>query len=221
MPTSKRDSNGVYVALLRGINVGGNNIVSMKALKESFDRLGFEDVRTYINSGNVLFRATDADARKLEERIDRMLAHAHGLKGRTVVRSETEMARLVKTIEDEWKPDPDWKYNVIFLRHTLDPKAVLKDIALKPDVERVVCCPGTLLWSARASSMTRSAMLKLSSRPIYQEMTVRNVNTTKKILQLMERMKSTPDTARPHDRTAARRLTRAAGGRAPRKATRP
>src|SRR5919198_6276780 len=120
MAGSKRDSSGVYVALLRGVNVGGNNIVSMKALTASFERLGFHDVQTYINSGNVLFRAKDADPRELEDRIDRMLAREHGLKGKTVVRSTAEMARLVKTIDKEWKPDPAWKYNVIFLRHTLD-----------------------------------------------------------------------------------------------------
>jgi uncharacterized protein (DUF1697 family) len=190
MANSKRARSGVYVALLRGINVGGNNMVSMKSLKASFERLGFEDVQTYINSGNVLFRATEADARSVEEQIDGMLAREHGLKGRTVVRSDAEMARVVKTIEKEWKPDPDWKYNVIFLRHTLDPKRVVEGFELKPDIERVVCCPGTLLWSARTSSIGRTTMLKLSSRAIYQEMTVRNVNTTKKILELMQRMKS-------------------------------
>jgi uncharacterized protein (DUF1697 family) len=207
----------VYVALLRGINVGGNNMVSMKALKETFGTLGFGDVQTYINSGNVLFRARETDPRRLENRIDRMLLREHALKGKTVVRSEEEMARLVRRIDAAWKPDPEWRYNVIFLRHTLDPEAVVKDIALDPEVERVVCCPGTLLWSARVSSITRSAMLKLSSRPAYQQMTVRNVNTTKKILQLMDCMQSMPDTTDPGTRG---RLTRVAAGRAPRKAMR-
>ena len=45
----------VFVALLRGVNVGGNNIVSMRELKESFEELGFAQVSTYINSGNVIF----------------------------------------------------------------------------------------------------------------------------------------------------------------------
>jgi uncharacterized protein (DUF1697 family) len=193
MGAAERDSTGVCVALLRAINVGGNNIVSMKSLRESFERLGFDEVQTYINSGNVLFRARDGDARMLEDRIDRMLARRHGLKGKTVVRSHAEMARLVKTIVKEWKPDPEWRYNVIFLRHTLDPKSVLESLELKPEIERVVCCPGTLLWAARTSSLGRTAMLKLSSRPVYQEMTVRNVNTTKKILELMQRMKSDGD----------------------------
>ncbi len=178
----------VYIALLRGINVGGNNMVSMKALKATFERLGFTDVATYINSGNILFRTAETDARKIEGRIDRMLATEHGLKGKTVVRSLPEMARLQKTIVQKWKPDPQERNNVIFLRHTLDAKRVLDGIEIKPEIERVLCCPGTLLWSARPDGLTRSAMLKLGSRPIYQDMTARNVNTTMKVYELMRRM---------------------------------
>lgn len=187
---AQRSSAAVYVALLRGINVGGNNMVSMKALKESFDRLGFDEVRTYINSGNVLFRSKEQDPRRLEDRIDRMIGTEHGLKGKTVVRSDAEMTRLVKTIGKVWKPDPAWRYNVVFLRHTLEAKAVARGFEIKPDLERIVCCPGTLLWSARTSTIGRTTMLKLSSRPIYQDMTVRNVNTTRKILELMQKMAS-------------------------------
>ncbi len=63
----------VFVALLRGVNVGGNNIVNMKSLKASFENLGFKGVSTYINSGNILFRAKQSDARKLERKIEQML----------------------------------------------------------------------------------------------------------------------------------------------------
>ena len=177
-----------YVALLRGINVGGKNMVSMKSLKEHFERLGFRDVATYINSGNILFRTAEKDARKVEGKIDRMLTREFGLKGRTVVRSLPEMARLVKKINDTWKPDPGWRYNVVFLRHTIDSPSILDGIVPKPEIEQVVYCPGTLLWSARVDALTRSAMLKLGSRPIYQDMTVRNVNTTTKVCELMRRM---------------------------------
>jgi uncharacterized protein (DUF1697 family) len=178
----------VYVALLRGINVGGNNIVSMKALKDSFERLRFADVRTYINSGNVLFRSDERDSRKIEDRIDRMLARDYGLKGRTVVRTDSEMASLVRVIDKEWRPDPEWRWNVIFVRHTIDPKTAISAFEIKEDIERVVCCPGTLLWSAHAPSIARTAMMKLGRAPVYQEITIRNVNTTRKILELMRRM---------------------------------
>jgi uncharacterized protein (DUF1697 family) len=178
----------VFVALLRGVNVGGNNLVSMKALKESFEGLRFKDVATYINSGNILFRSADADPRRLEDRIDRMLLRRHGLSGRTVVRSLPEIARLVKKISATWTPDPAWRYNVIFLRHAIDSKRVLDGVALEPDLERVVYCPGALLWSARVSALSRTAMLKLVRQPIYKDMTIRNVNTTTKILHLMQAM---------------------------------
>ena len=78
----------------------------MTALKDSFERLGLEDVRTRINSGNVLFRSSATDARALERRIDRMLAGEHaGQQGR---REGAEMARVVKIIApgeagSEWK----------------------------------------------------------------------------------------------------------------------
>ena len=177
----------VYVALLRGINVGGNNLVSMATLKDRFERLGFKDVSTYINSGNVFFRSA-ADARKIETRIDRMLAREYGLTGKTVVRSQAEMAELMRTIEKTWKPASEWRRNVVFLRHTIDSEDVLAGISPKRDIERVVYCPGTLLWAARREALTRSAMLKLSSKPAYREMTVRNVNTARAIAERMQRM---------------------------------
>ena len=69
----------VYVALLRGVNVGGNNMISMGALRESFARLGFEKVASYINSGNIIFRTKENDARKLEKKIEQMLAKEYEL----------------------------------------------------------------------------------------------------------------------------------------------
>jgi uncharacterized protein (DUF1697 family) len=180
----------VYVALLRGINVGGKNVVSMKALKASFEGLRFQDVRTYINSGNVLFRAGEPDPRKLEDRIDRMLTAEYGLKGKTVVRTAAEMARLVKTIDKTWGADPEWRYNVAFLRHTIDSKRILEGVETRPEFESIVYCPGTLLWSARIDMPGRTAMFKVARESKDQEMTVRNVNTTRKLLELMRQMES-------------------------------
>lgn len=177
------------MALLRGINVGGNNIVAMKSLRASFEKLGFEDVSTYINSGNVLFRAKEKDPRKLETRIDRMLKREYDLTPATVVRSYAEMQRLQKSIARHWKTtDPDWRYNVMFLRHSIDSKGLLDELAVKPEIETVVYAPGTLLWRARVHDLTRTAMVKLASKPVYKQMTVRNLNTTNKVTELLERM---------------------------------
>ena len=179
----------VYVALLRGINVGGNNLVSMADLRASFTGLRFDDVASYINSGNILFRTKEKDARKLEKKIDAMLAKEHELPGRTVVRSRDEMARLVATIDREWKKvSDDWRYYVVFLRHEVDAESVLDSLTPRKDIEQVVYCPGTLLWRARIADLTRSGMQKLASLPLYKNVTIRNLNTTRKVFALMEKM---------------------------------
>ena len=181
-----RPAARAYVALLRGVNVGGRNGVSMPLLKRTFEQLGLQDVRTYINSGNVLFSASTASPPALERNIDRILARELRLPARTVVRSETEMDRLVATINQTLEPDPQWKDNVIFLRRHLNPKRVLTEFVLKSDIERVVTCPGTLLWSARTSALGRTAMMKFGRSRFYEDATVRSVATTRKIWQLMQ-----------------------------------
>jgi uncharacterized protein (DUF1697 family) len=180
--------NGVFVALLRGVNVGGKNMVSMRALKDSFEKLGFADVTTYINSGNIIFRSADADARKIEKRLERMMAEEYGLPCRVVVRSSAEMARLVASLPKDWDGNKAWRYNVIFLRHSIDSADLIRDLKPKPDIEQVAYRPGTLLWAAQVAHVTATTMLKLSSQKVYQDMTVRNLNTTKKLHELMSKM---------------------------------
>ncbi len=177
-----------YVALLRGINVGGNNMIGMSALRDSFSALGFKDVASYINSGNLLFKAKEADARKLETRIERMLAADYKVPCKVVIRSAGEMARLVKSLPKDWNDDKDWRYNVVFLRHTIDSKAIVDGLNATPDLEKVSYLPGTLLWSAKVQNVTKTAMIKMSTRKVFQDMTVRNLNTTKKLHELMQKM---------------------------------
>lgn len=190
MPRRSTRPETIFVALLRGVNVGGQNLLSMSALKASFEKLGFHEVTTYINSGNILFKTAETDARKLERKIERMLARDYQLKCKVVVRSFAEIARLMENLPARWNGDKSRKYNVIFLRHSIDSEKVLEDLAPKPWIETVIYRPGTLLWSARISDLNRSSMLKLSSQKIYQEMTLRNPNTTRKLFELMKTMAS-------------------------------
>lgn len=178
----------VFVALLRGVNVGGNNMISMGSLKKSFEAMGFTQVVTYINSGNIIFTTKEADARKLEVRLEQMLLKEYRLDSKVVIRNLPEMAKLVKSLPDSWGDDSSWRYNVIFLRHTIDSKKILADLPVKSDIEEIVYRPGTLLWSALASEASRSNMVKLASRKIYKDMTVRNLNTTKKLYELMKKV---------------------------------
>jgi uncharacterized protein (DUF1697 family) len=177
----------VFVALLRGVNVGGNNMISMSSLRESFEKMGFTNVSTYINSGNIIFKAKEVDARKLEKKIEQMLLREYQLNSKVVVRNVSEMDQLVKSLPPGWGGDSLWRYNVMFLRHSIDSEEILADLPIKSDIEQIVYRPGTLLWSVQASESNRTNMVKLSGRKIFQEMTVRNLNTTKKLHELMKK----------------------------------
>ena len=182
---STKSSLPVFVALLRAVNVGGNNMINMRALKESFETMGFTHVTTYINSGNIIFKSKESDARKLETKIERMLVKDYDLDSKVVVRTMVEMEKLVEALPKSWDSDDSRRYYVIFLRHTIDSEDILAELPPNPDVEEIVYHPGTLLWSALISELTRSKIQKLSTRKIYKEMTIRNLNTTKKLLTLM------------------------------------
>jgi len=187
--TPTKSSQGVFVALLRGVNVGGNNMISMSALKESFTTIGFKDVASYINSGNLIFKTKEADARKLEKKIEQMLAKDYQLDSKVVVRSLSEMEKLVKSLPQSWT-DSSWRYNVIFLRHTIDSEKILEDLPATSDAEQIAYRPGTLLWSTRAIEYNKTQLAKLASRKINRDMTVRNLNTTKKLYELMKKAES-------------------------------
>jgi uncharacterized protein (DUF1697 family) len=178
---------GVFVALLRGVNVGGNNMISMKSLKESFTTMGFKQVTTYINSGNIVFKSKDDDARRLEIKIEKMLSRDYQLESKVVVRSLPEMEKLVKSLPQSSDAASSWRHNVIFLRHTIDSEKILADLPTKSDIEEIVYRQGTVLWSAQATKLNQTNMAKLSSRKIFRDMTVRNLNTTKKLYELMKK----------------------------------
>ena len=86
-----------YVALLRGINVGGNNMLPMKTLAAMFADEGATDVRTYIQSGNVVFAAPAAAARKLPARVTGRIAADLGLKVPIMLRSPDELAEVTRS----------------------------------------------------------------------------------------------------------------------------
>ena len=162
-------------------------MIRMNKLKASFESMGFKDVSTYINSGNIIFKAKEDDVRALESDIETMLLGEYMLECKVVVRSFAEIAKLIKSLPKTWGGDKDRKYNVIFLRHSIDSKRILDELDPEPGIEEVLYRPGALLWSARTSDIARSAMVKLSSRKVFQDMTARNLNTTMKIFELMRK----------------------------------
>jgi len=84
----------VYIALLRGINVGGHNLVKMTELKKMFEDMGFHDVKTYIQSGNVLFKSEEAP-HELKSKMELFLEKAIGKPVSVALKSAEEMQQII------------------------------------------------------------------------------------------------------------------------------
>lgn len=85
----------VYIAFLRGINVGGKNIIKMAELKKMFEAMGFQNVQTYIQSGNVLFAAHE-DEKTLTRSIEHQIEKVFGFNAKVVLRTAEELERIIE-----------------------------------------------------------------------------------------------------------------------------
>ncbi|MDB5165790.1 MAG: hypothetical protein JWM00_680 [Candidatus Saccharibacteria bacterium] len=175
-----------YVALLRGINVGGKAPIKMADLKSCFETHGFENVRTYINSGNVMFETTKTDTIKLAKNIERCIETSFSLPVRVVVIDESHYRNIVKNVPQGWGEKLDWKYNMLFLIPPYDIDVIRADIGeLKPDIETMKIGEGIIYQAILFTAFGRTTGGKLASRVSYKKMTIRNWNTTRKLLELL------------------------------------
>jgi uncharacterized protein (DUF1697 family) len=175
------------VTLLRGINVGGRNKIPMRDLKDTFAELGFVEPVTYIQSGNVVAGSRRANGPALVRTIEGGLSDAFGYAARVVVLDLPQMRTVVRQIPREWDvQDASMRYNVVFTTAALTPKELRRRVMPKPDIEAVKAGTHAMYWSAPFETLTKTAMIKLSGHANYGELTIRNLRTTVKLLELME-----------------------------------
>lgn len=176
-----------YLVLLRGINVGGNNIIKMVDLKASFEAMGFANVRTYIQSGNVLLESAEKDKNSLTARIEKDLSKRFNFQARVVVISQKELAAVVKSAPVGFGvDDKKFRYDVIFLKEPLTPKEAMQSVKVREGVDAAHAGKQALYFSRLISRASQSYLTKIIGMPVYQNMTIRNWNTTTKLLALME-----------------------------------
>lgn len=175
----------VYVALLRGINVGGNNKIDMKLLKQSFEQVGMNNVVTYINSGNIIFTYNSRSKEKIAHILEMSILETFGLQIKVLVLDLNDMKRIMSSLPESWTNDDKMKSDVLFLWDDINNESVLDKLVIKPDIDTVIYVSGAILWSVSKQNVTRSGMTKIIGSATYRQMTVRNVNTTRKIYELM------------------------------------
>jgi uncharacterized protein (DUF1697 family) len=176
---TKQPDEHEYVVLLRGINVGGRNKVPMAGLREHLGR-EFADVRTYIQSGNVVLRSA-ASAAEVADRIERTLPTAFALDSeliRVLALEETAYRSVLADAPEGFGSEPDtYRYDVGFYVG-VEADEVAPHLRANPDVDQVTCGPLAFYHRRVTALATRSWLSRVVGTPVYPLLTIRNWRTT-------------------------------------------
>jgi|AP45_3_1055517.scaffolds.fasta_scaffold93720_1 uncharacterized protein (DUF1697 family) len=176
-----------FLALLRGINVGGKNVIAKDDLRQLFEDLGCRNVRTYIQSGNILFRSDTTSVKQITTVIEEGLSDRFSYRAQAVVLSHRKYKSALRSAPGDWGKNDEQKHNALFTLSGITPRRALAQLPTpKTDIETVTSGPGVIFWSASKKQLTQTTMIKLPASPVYQRMTVRNHNTVFKLLELFE-----------------------------------
>ena len=177
-----------YAILMRGINVGGKNKIPMAELKLRLEELGLEGVATYIQSGNVVLRS-DLDAASLSAKIEGMLPRKFKLDSPTVRVVALEYGTFKKIVvqapEDFGKDTSSYRYNVIFFMDS-SPAAAMHEIEAREGVDTVWQGDHAIYFRNSFLNASKSRLSRITQQPIYRSITIRNWNTTTRLLELLE-----------------------------------
>jgi uncharacterized protein (DUF1697 family) len=174
----------IYVGFLRGVNVGGKGIVSMAAIKEALGAVGLSDVRTYINSGNVIFSTRASDTSRLTSRIEKALEQQTGMVIKVLVMDHAALKKLVDAIPRNWVDDKTMRTYVLLLWKELDDRGILDRLPIKPGIDELRYTPGAVIWRVDRENVGRSQMSRIVGTPLYKKVTMRSANTMRKLNEL-------------------------------------
>ena len=176
-----------YVALLRGINISGKNKIPMAELKKGFEKLAFEEVKTYLNSGNVIFSSGEDDTEKLTKQIQGMIKDQFDLDIPVFVISRETLEDILQNAPDWWGNDNKEIYdNLIFIM----PPAKFSDVYSEigepnTELEKIEGYKDVIFWSfSRKDYQKTNWWSKTASANIGAKLTIRTANTVRKIVKM-------------------------------------
>jgi uncharacterized protein (DUF1697 family) len=177
-----------YVILLRGINVGGKNKVSMTELKTLLEELGFTDVLTYIASGNVILRS-DKGASEVKAKIEAALPKAFKLDSeliKVLVLTRTQLQAIIDNKPKNFGDSPDKYHSDAIFLMDIDVSQAMPIFNPREGVD--IIWPGNgVIYSQRLSSQrTKSRLSAIMTSPLYKAMTIRSWSTTVKLLEILK-----------------------------------
>lgn len=181
-----------YVVLIRGINVGGKNAVSMATLRALLEELGFLRVSTYIASGNILLQS-DLSPVQIKAKIEKALPQNFTLDQdliKVLVLSREQLKAVVDNKPKGFGEQPDtYHSDAIFLIDASATEA-MRVFSPREGVDMVWQGDGVIYSQRLSAQRTKSRLNKITISPLYKSMTIRSWNTTTKLLQLLDAMDS-------------------------------
>jgi uncharacterized protein (DUF1697 family) len=180
----------VYISLLRGINLGAHKRMKMEKLRGSCAGLGFEQVATYIQSGNLIFKAAKLSADVVSKKIEKQIECDFGFHADVITRSAEELKKIIASNPLLKEPGTDAsKLHVVFLPGAPSPEAVkkLESVILAPDRVRVT---GREIYFYFPNGVSGSSLWKHNlDRVLGISGTMRNWNTVNKLVEMAEKCK--------------------------------
>lgn len=158
----------------------------MAALRDAVESCGYTNVITYIQSGNIIFESDEKNTSKISDTLEIRIIKTFGITSRVVVFSQSQLEKILTAVPDDWKKRNDIRCYIAFLIPPATPEHMMKEITLKEGVDFIHTGPGAVYMTTLMSGLTKSGLTKLVGTKIYQHITIRNYNTSKKLLVLME-----------------------------------
>lgn len=177
-----------YVILLRGINVGGNNNVPMAALRSCLEELGFSRVATYIASGNVILDS-DRDPDKTKTLVERALPERFELvEGfvKVLVLTQDRLQAIIDRKPEAFGEQPEKYHSDVIFLMGMDAAQAMTVFDPREGVDRVWPGDGVIYSQRLSAERSRSRLSKIAGTAAYKSMTIRNWNTTTKLLELLQ-----------------------------------
>ena len=177
-----------YLALLRAVNVGGKNKVTMSILKQEMQTKGFLNVITYINSGNILFDSEFSKAHNTDI-LRSIIKDSFNLDIDVIIVSTKDLEESLSFVPVWWHDgNKEVVHNALFL---FDPKTRDEMLEYTQNydsyIESVFIYEDMIFWSANRPSYTKTKLGKLGSTRLYQNMTIRNSNTVHRLIELAKK----------------------------------
>ena len=174
-----------YIAFLRGINISGRHKIGMSDLKNGFEQLGFADVTTYLNSGNVLFSSENENITEMKHVIDMMINDKFKLDIPVHVVSKQDLSDILDNAPDWWGTENKEKYDNLIFVITEDTTDEICDMLGRPSdgLELVQVYKDVIFWTFdRKAYQKCNWWKKTAGAGIAEKLTIRTANTVKKLL---------------------------------------